>query len=193
MLDIPMPEDDDMSDDDFDGYLSDDSDIGQDDTPDNSSGEAASDSTGSEQPIPQFEQPFGCAKDMEGASPLKFFEQMVSTKMMDDIVEQTNLYARQYMESTNLPPHSRAHGWSRTPFDRNEFKKFLAMTITMGIVNYPEMEDYWSTIWPYATPAFSKVSRLSPSLSTHTYTHNVMHTHTHTHTLTHTEYTSLGK
>ena len=26
MLDIPMPEDDDMSDDDFDGYLSDDSD-----------------------------------------------------------------------------------------------------------------------------------------------------------------------
>ena len=41
MLDVPMPEDDDMSDDDFDGYLSDDSDIGQDDTPENSSGEAA--------------------------------------------------------------------------------------------------------------------------------------------------------
>ena len=41
MLDVPMPEDDDMSDDDFDGYLSDDGDIGQDDTPENSSGEAA--------------------------------------------------------------------------------------------------------------------------------------------------------
>ena len=41
MLDVPMPKDDDMSDDDFDGYLSDGSDIGQDDTPENSSGEAA--------------------------------------------------------------------------------------------------------------------------------------------------------
>ena len=139
MLDVPMPEDDGISDDEFDGYLDAD----------------------------------------------------VSDQMLDNIVEQTNLYAQQYMESTNLPPNSRAHGWSHSPFNRAELKKFLAMTITMGIVSYPEMEDYWSTSWPYATPAFSKVCvilcssqypRLScpgtPPLSfTHAHTLSLSHTH----------------
>ena len=31
------------------------------------------------------------------------------------------------------------------------------MIITMGLVNYPHVEDYWATYWPYATPTFSKV------------------------------------
>ena len=95
---------------------------------------------------------------MTGASPLQFFQQMVTLEMLEQIVEQTNLYAQQYMESTNLPPHSRAHGWSRATFDTAELKKFLATTITMGLISYPELEDYWSTCWPYATSAFSKVS-----------------------------------
>ena len=67
--------------------------------------------------------------------------------MLEQIVEQTNLYAQQYMDSTNLPPHSRAHGWSRAKFDTVELKKFLAMIITMGLISYPELEDYWSTSW----------------------------------------------
>ena len=86
-----------------------------------------------------------------------FFEQMVTKAMLEKIVKQTNLYAQQYMENTTLPPHSKAHGWSRATFDVAELKKFLATTITMGLISYPELEDYWSTSWPYATSAFSKV------------------------------------
>ena len=33
------------------------------------------------------------------------------------------------------------------------------MIITMGLVNYPHVEDYWATYWPYATPTFSKVTQ----------------------------------
>ena len=160
-----MPEDDDMSEDKFEGYLDDDdllsggdeSHTPTDDPAESSMNSAQPDDGTGGQPIPNFEQPVGCAEDMTGASPLQFFQQMVTTEMLEQIVEQTNLYAAQYMENTSLPPHSRAHGWSRATFDTAELKKFLAMTITMGLVSYPELEDYWSTSWPYATSAFSKV------------------------------------
>ena len=162
MLGVPMPEDDDMSEDEFDGYLDDDDlttggDESLSPTEDAASSSSQADDDVGSQPIPDFQQPVGCAEDMMGASPLQFFQQLVTDEMLETIVEQTNLYAQQYMESTNLPPHSRAHGWSKSTFDTAELNKFLAMTITMGLVSYPEIEDYWSTSWPYATSAFSKV------------------------------------
>ena len=143
-----MPEDDDMSEDEFEGYLDDndlitgdDSHTPTDDPADSSMTSTQADDHAGCQPIPDFQQPIGCAEDMTGASPLQFFQQMVTTEMLEQIVEQTNLYA-QYMENTDLPPHSRAHGWSRATFDTAELKKFLAMTITMGLISYPELEDY---------------------------------------------------
>ena len=156
MLDVPLPEDDDMSDDEFDGYLDDDSDA---QGCENEDGHACPDSSGNSdvsQPIPDFQQPIGCA-NMTNATLLQFFQTMVTNEMLDKVVEQTTLYAQQYVERNELPRHSRVHGWSRTTFDTPELKKFLATTITMGLVNYPEIEDYWSTSWPYSTNAFSKV------------------------------------
>ena len=64
--------------------------------------------------------------------------------MLDHIVEQTNIYAQQYIDATTLPPHSHVHGWNKEVHDREELK-FLAMIITMGLVNYPHVEDYWAT------------------------------------------------
>ena len=140
MLDIPFPEDDDMSDDEFDGYID----------PDETSAEGFDDGNGEDSepsddlpPIPNFQQPTGPSVDMT---------------MLDHIVEQTNIYAQQYIDTTTLPPHSRVHGWNKEVHDRDELKKFLAMIITMGLVNYPHVEDYWATYWPYATPTFSKVT-----------------------------------
>ena len=156
-----MPEDDGMSEDEFEGYLDDDNLTASGDNSHDPSDDAHDSSPQPDgdpgcTPIPEFRQPVGCAEDMTGAS-LQFFEQMVTKEMLEKIVEQTNLYAQQYMENTTLPPHSRAHGWSRATFDVAELKKFLATTITMGLISYPELEDYWSTSWPYATSAFSKV------------------------------------
>ena len=131
MLELPMPEDDDMSEDEFEGYLDDDDDLtgGSDNSHEPSDGVQDS-SINSPQlddvgytPIPEFDQPVGCAEDMTGASPLQFFQQMVTEEMLEKIVEQTNLFAQQYLQSTNLPPHSRAHGWSRATFDTAELKK----------------------------------------------------------------------
>ena len=70
-----MPEDDDMSEDEFEGYLDDDDLINGDDetlTPADDSANSEDSSTYADddagcQPIPDFEQPVGCAEDMTGA------------------------------------------------------------------------------------------------------------------------------
>ena len=93
-------------------------------------------------PIPDFQQPTGPSVDMTDKSPLDFFKLLVTDEMLDHIVEQTNIYAQQYINSTTLPPHSCVHGSSKEVHNRAELKKFLAMIITMGLVNYPHVEDY---------------------------------------------------
>ena len=177
MLDIPLPEDDEMSDDEFDGYIDTDDLTAADDDGaldgDNRDIDDSPVDTGIPL-LPDFQQPTGPALDMADKSPLDFFKLLVTDDMLDHVVEQTNIYAEQYISSTDLPPHSRVHGWSNKPHDRAELQKFLAITITMGLVNYPHMEDYWSTSWPYATPTFSKVT-----IPLDTHTHSLTHTHTH--------------
>ena len=42
-----------------------------------------------------------------------------------------------------MPRHSQANYWFDTT--RNEMKKFLALTLLMGIMKKPELSDYWST------------------------------------------------
>ena len=91
---------------------------------------------------------------------------------MKCIVEQTNIYAQQFIDTANLPPHSRMNGWSKEAHTRDELKMFLAMIITMGLVNYPHVEDYWATYWPYSTSTFSKVLLPYPQ-----YKHAYMHVH----------------
>ena len=42
-------------------------------------------------------------------------------------------------------------------FESCELKKFLAVIITMGLVVLPQIEDAWSTKWPFATTTFSSI------------------------------------
>ena len=163
-----------MSDDEFDGHI-DPNEIpadGFDDAVGND-GEDSESSNEDVPPIPEFQQPTGPSVNMTDKSPLDFFKLLVTNDMLDHIVEQTHLYVQQYIDTTTLPPHSRVHGWNKEVHNRAELKKFLAMIITMGLVNYPHVENYWATYWPYATPTFSKVLH-------HTW-HARVHVHVHAH------------
>ena len=65
-------------------------------------------------------------------------------EFFDLLVTQTNLYASQYIRNfPNLPTHSQARAWFDTT--RAEMKKFLALSLLMGIVRKPAISDYWST------------------------------------------------
>ena len=89
-------------------------------------------------------------------SPLTFYQLLVTERMLDDIVKQTNIYANQYIAAHTLHPRSRVQQWSRQVFDRDELKRFLALVITMGLVNLPQIEDHWVRSWPYNSDTCSK-------------------------------------
>ena len=88
-----------------------------------------------------------------------FFKLYITEEMIDHLVVQTNLYARQFLdkEKDNLKPHSRVHEWK--PTDRAEMLTFLAILILMGIVHKPRLPMSWSTDSILVTPIFNLVMR----------------------------------
>ena len=106
MLDIPMPEDDDMSEDVFDVYFSGGSD---DETAAQGAGaesydDADLDSDFDPVPsIPDFQQPTGPASYMTDKTPSDFFKLLVTDEMLDQIVEQANVYAQLELSRAHTP------------------------------------------------------------------------------------------
>ena len=87
MLDIPLTEDDEMSDDEFDGYIDTDDLTATDD-------DGALDDSPVDTGIPllpDFQQPTDPALDMADKSPLDFFKLLVTDDMLDHVVEQTSM------------------------------------------------------------------------------------------------------
>ena len=106
--------------------------------------------------ISDFTSTPGCTQ-APGNTPLDFFQLMVTDVMLDDIVAQTRLYASQFIDSHTINPRSCVQQWPGQEFDRDEMKKFLALIIIMGLVNLPQLEDQWVTSWPYSNETCSKV------------------------------------
>ena len=75
------------------------------------------------------------------------------------VVDQTNLYAQQYLDANELGHRSRVHDWKKAPHNLAELKKFLALIIVMGIVQLPNIEQAWSTKWPDASSSFSSIMK----------------------------------
>ena len=65
-----------------------------------------------------------------------FFRLYITEDIIDHVVTQTNLYARQYLEAEkdNPRPHSTAHQWK--PTDRDKMLTFLG--------HKPNLTMYWS-------------------------------------------------
>ena len=90
-------------------------------------------------------------------TPYDFFSMLVEDSMLEEIVKQTNLFAEQFLEGENIPPNSRMHLWGDKQLDVDEPKKFVAIAILMGIIDYPHIEDYWASRWPFVTDAYRSI------------------------------------
>ena len=64
-------------------------------------------------------------------TPFEYFEELFTSDIVDDIVTQTNLYARQ--RNINTTFHT----------DKHEIMVFLGIVLYMGVCVYPSIEDYW--------------------------------------------------
>ena len=153
---------DEDSDSDFDGYIEEDdwdeclgaaNDDGNDEPQEEESPSTAFTSTS----LPDYQQRSGCTVDMADKDPVDFFHLMVTDQMLEGIVDNTNLYAEQFLESANIRPKSRANLWDKKPHNLAELKKFLSLVIVMGLIHFPSIEDYWVTSWPFSNNIFSDV------------------------------------
>ena len=86
--------------------------------------------------IPEYLGHPCCPRDMANKDPTDFFQLFVTDAMLEAAVEQTDLFAQQFINSHDLARRSRVQQWEWSPHD---LKKFLAMTIIMGLINYPCM------------------------------------------------------
>ena len=64
-------------------------------------------------------------------TPFAYFEDMFTSDLVDDIVYQTNLYARQRNVNTNFS------------IDKHELMVFIGIVLYMGVCVYPSIDDYW--------------------------------------------------
>ena len=80
----------------------------------------------------------------------------ITEEIIDHIVEQTNLYAQQFIaEQHDLRTHSLIHQWK--PTDRAEVITLLSILILMGIVYKPRLALYWTTDSLISMPIFNQI------------------------------------
>lgn len=90
--------------------------------------------------------------EMENDEPLSFLKLFVSDEFMEILVQQTNIYAERRSQSENVSRNSRLKQWR--PVNLAEMKVFLAIIISMGLVQKSDVQDYWSTDEVQDTPFF---------------------------------------
>ena len=86
--------------------------------------------------VPPFSSPVGPTVDIP-ESPIDTFDLMFTPDLVDDMVVQSNLYAKEVMGEEKYS------SWSK--ITREELRAYLGFCILMGINHLPALDDYWST------------------------------------------------
>ena len=97
-----------------------------------------------------------CVDNEDGVvEPIDVYNMFVTNEIMSFIVEQTNLYAQQTINSRTLTRKSRLKKW--VPTNTDELRKFIGLVIAMGLNHKPSIDKYWSNFSLYEQNFFPKV------------------------------------
>ncbi|GIY71398.1 piggyBac transposable element-derived protein 4 [Caerostris darwini] len=86
---------------------------------------------------------------------LQFYETFIDFSLMSKILEETNKYAKQCIQSSVARQFSESKFWVETTVE--ELHVFFALNILQGIVKKPGIDHYWSKRYSTNTPFFSKI------------------------------------
>ncbi|XP_015437540.1 PREDICTED: piggyBac transposable element-derived protein 4-like [Dufourea novaeangliae] len=90
-----------------------------------------------------FSETGGLIRQLPGdVHPYDVFALFVDDEIIDLMVSETNRYAEQKLNKSDLPPCSRMHKWK--PTNPEEIKKFLGLILYMGVVKVNPIANYWS-------------------------------------------------
>ena len=97
----------------------------------------------------------------EDANELDFFKIFLTNDVLESITNETNEYARNYIESAmaanNLKESSRFKLWPEDGISVDDMKSFIALSFYFGLVKKENVKSYWSTDGIYDTPFPRKV------------------------------------
>lgn len=82
---------------------------------------------------------------LTGKDPIDYFKHFIDDEIMSLLVTETNRFAAQSIasNSTKRLTQSRLQKWVDT--DIEEMQKFLGIVLWMGLIQLPQLRDYWST------------------------------------------------
>lgn len=86
---------------------------------------------------------------------LEYFEAFLDNGLVSPIVRETNRYAEQKLNASQLSEHSRLK--KCVPTTTEEMRVLLSLLLLQGIVKKPEQEWYWSKNKLLHTPIFGEV------------------------------------
>lgn len=106
--------------------------------------------------VGEFDAPTGLTTEItsilnETSSPLEIFEYFWDDEMMNEIVEQTNIYVDQIKKAR---PNA-MKDWKT--FTVDVLWRFFGLHLLMGLVKKPTIKDYWTTNPLWKTPIFSQM------------------------------------
>ncbi|XP_068103444.1 piggyBac transposable element-derived protein 4-like [Hyperolius riggenbachi] len=90
--------------------------------------------------IPPFTASSGLLVETANMAPLDFFQLLNTDQFLEYIVEQTNIYAQQFL--ADHPSSYYKSKWKPTSI--TELKAFLGLTFNMDITWKPQVQMYWS-------------------------------------------------
>ena len=109
--------------------------------------------------VPQnltFSGQHGLFKEIDDTdSPIEIFELFLENDDFEQIANETNKYAAQFLEGKTLKDKSRFQKWRETTV--TEMKKFFALVIAMGLLTQMDVSEYWTVNPVTATPFFPSV------------------------------------
>ncbi|XP_024220714.1 piggyBac transposable element-derived protein 4-like [Bombus impatiens] len=87
--------------------------------------------------------------------PIQFFKLFFTKPLVDEIIKETNNYAKSVLNSKNLTKDSIWQTWHDV--NEDEFWAFIGVILNMGTMPISNMQEYWSTKHNSRIPFFSDI------------------------------------
>ena len=110
--------------------------------------------------LPAFSESTGVRVDTTGFTPIDYFKLLWSDQLTEDILYQSNLYGNEYLQNKDylqIHPRARAHIFRKKNITLHEMNNFIAIIISMGVINFPNLPSYWKTSWHFSNTCFIRI------------------------------------
>ncbi|XP_068232203.1 piggyBac transposable element-derived protein 4-like [Palaemon carinicauda] len=92
------------------------------------------------------------------SQPIEYFSLFITDDIIDILVRETNIYANRFLASKEewIREHPRSKYRIWKPVTHERMKKFLALSLLMGLIKVQDIKDFWSTFRSTRIPFYGE-------------------------------------